>query len=206
MPRKEVIRPVVILGIDPGLGSTGVGVIQEQPGRRWKALFHEDVLTTAAMPLPARLERINDLVVKTIEEYAPDAAAVESVFFARNVRSVVMMAHGRGVAILAAARTGLEVFEYSPLEIKQSVVGKGRAGKEQVRQMVGVLLGMAKPPRSEHQSDALACALCHAFRSGAVETRAKLMQQTAEAGGDEAWEKRKALLAMAMQRSGRKRR
>ena len=197
---------MIILGIDPGLGSTGVGVIEEQPGRQWKALFHDDVTTDPRMPLPARLEKINDLVAKTIGEFHPDAAAVESVFFARNVRSVVMMAHGRGVAILAAAQTGLEVFEYSPLEIKQSVVGKGRAGKDQVKQMVMVLLQLAKAPRSDHQSDALACALCHAFRSGAVETRAKLMQQADPESRDAAYEQRKALLGLSLKRGAKRRR
>ena len=153
-----------ILGIDPGLASTGVGVI-ERDGDVWRMVTCADVKSSAGMALPRRLKRIYDLVATHIDENAPDAVAVESLFFAKNVRSAVMMAHGRGVALLAAERADIPIFEYSPLEIKQSVVGKGRATKEQVMQMVKLLLQLPTPPKSDHMADALACALAHAYRS-----------------------------------------
>ncbi len=153
-----------ILGIDPGLASTGIGII-EQRGDSWRVVECHEVRTSTATPLAQRLQRIHDLVADAIAEFHPDAVAVESVFFAKNVRSVVMMAHGRGVAILAASSARIPVFEYSPLEIKQSVVGKGRASKEQVMQMIKILFGLAELPPSDHQADALACALAHAYRS-----------------------------------------
>ena len=152
-----------ILGIDPGLASTGIGVIQQQ-GEAWRCLECDDVRTTSARKLPARLRAIYDLVAGAVESHRPDAAAIEAVFFAKNVRSAVMMAHGRGAAILALANADVPLFEYSPLEIKQSVVGYGRASKDQVEHMVKLLLGMSEPPGSDHQADALACALAHAYR------------------------------------------
>lgn len=153
-----------ILGIDPGLASTGFGVIAEAAGS-WRLVDSGEVRTASTAPLGRRLAAIHDLVAGAVREHRPDAVAVESLFFAKNVRSAVLMAHGRGAAVLAAAQAGAEVFEYSPLEIKQSVLGSGRATKEQVAQMVKVLLGLAAAPASEHQADALACALAHAFRS-----------------------------------------
>lgn len=152
------------MGIDPGLGSTGVGVIESRDDV-WRLVGCREARTNASSPLPARLKTIHDLVEDAIGDFKPDAVAIESLFFAKNVRSAVMMAHGRGVAILAAAASRVPVLEYSPLEIKQSVVGKGRASKLQVMQMVKVLLALPKMPESDHMADALACALAHAYRS-----------------------------------------
>lgn len=162
---------MIILGIDPGLASTGVGVIEERDGDSYRCINSAYVTTTNKSPLPQRLKKIHDLIEHTIGLYEPEVVAVESVFFAKNVRSAVMMAHGRGAALLAAARAGVEIREYSPLEIKQSVVGKGRATKTQVQQMISILLALRQPPRSDHESDALACALCHAFRAQAASRR-----------------------------------
>jgi len=156
--------PERILGIDPGLASTGVGIV-ERAGDGWRVVEAHEVRTTPSMALPLRLRRIHDLVGEAIDEFRPTAVAVETIFFAENVKSAVLMAHGRGAALLAAARAGAPVFEYSPLEIKQSVVGKGRATKQQVMQMVKVLLGLSEVPASDHQADALACALAHAYRN-----------------------------------------
>ena len=193
------------MGIDPGLSSTGIGIIQEKEGA-WKALFHGQAGSTPGRPLPARLQRIHDLVAEGIETYRPDVVAVESIFFARNVRSAVLMAHGRGAAVLAAARLGIEVVEYSPLEIKQSVVGKGRASKEQVCQMVTTLLGLAAPPATDHESDALACALCHAFRSCSMQARRRHIAASLPADEESReFVERKELLAMSFKRGGRRR-
>lgn len=192
--------PERILGIDPGLASTGVGVI-ERTVDGWRVLEAHEVRTAPSTALPQRLRRIHDLVGEAIDEFRPQAVAVETIFFAENVKSAVLMAHGRGAAILAAARADAPVFEYSPLEIKQSVVGKGRASKAQVMQMVRVLLGLPEVPASDHQADALACALAHAYRS-------RLAAATDEAGrraqGEGAvMSEAKKLLAMA--RRGRRR-
>ena len=154
-----------ILGVDPGLASTGVGVIEETADGRWRCLECKDVRSAPSLALAERLKRIHDLVRGMIDRHRPEAMAVESLFFAKNVRSAVLMAHGRGAAILAAAQAGIALHEYSPAEIKQSVAGGGRAQKDQIARMVVTLLGMATPPSSEHEADALACALTHAFRS-----------------------------------------
>lgn len=155
--------PRRILGIDPGLGSTGVGIIEESASG-WVYVESRVVLTNASQEMPKRLLAIYELVQQAIKTYAPTCAVVEGIFFAKNVKSSVQMAHGRGVALLAAAETSIPVYELSPLEIKQSVVGKGRATKEQVSKMVMLLLQLADAPKTDHESDALACAIAWAFR------------------------------------------
>lgn len=193
--------PRVIMGVDPGLASTGVGVITSPDGQNWRALDYRHVITARSMAMSDRLARIHDLVETTIRRHQPDSLVIESIFFARNVRSAVLMAHGRGAAILAAARSGIALAEYSPMEIKQSVLGKGRADKNQVKEMVRLLLGLPEVPASEHEADALACALCHAFRS----RLAAGLARATEAAGDEAIDARKAILAAAMTRRRRRR-
>lgn len=188
-----------ILGIDPGLASTGIGIV-ERVGDGWRVVEAHEVRTAPSMALPLRLRRIHDLVGEAIDEFRPTAVAVETIFFAENVKSAVLMAHGRGAALLAAARAGAPVFEYSPLEIKQSVVGKGRATKQQVMQMVKVLLGLPEVPASDHQADALACALAHAYRARLKAAVERTAAKTADPNG---MTDAKRLLAMA--RRGRRR-
>lgn len=199
---------MIIMGIDPGLASTGVGVIESYGEGSWRSLYFCHVITATALSLPHRLDKIHGLVQSTIATYRPQAVSIESIFFAKNVRSAVMMAHGRGAAILAAAHSGVSPQEYSPLEIKQSVVGKGRASKEQVKRMVGILLGMEEPPESDHAADALACALCHAYRSSSALARtvsiAEANRPVAEVA---AYKARKEMLSLSLRRgSGRRRR
>jgi crossover junction endodeoxyribonuclease RuvC len=153
-----------IMGIDPGLSSTGVGVI-DRCDDGWKLVMSDDVKTNSSQKMPKRLSAIHEMVIRSIRETKPDIVSFESIFFAKNVKSAVQMAHGRGVAILAAHEADIPVVEYSPLEIKQSVVGKGRASKDQVMQMVQLILKLETPPSSDHQADALACALAHGYRS-----------------------------------------
>ncbi len=189
---------MIVLGIDPGLASTGVGVVREDEQRALRLVASGHLITTTATPLPERLLMIRRLVSEAIRDHRPDVVSMESLFFAKNVRSAVMMAHGRGAAIVAVAEHGIPLFEYSPLEIKQSVVGKGRAAKEQVSQMVAVLLGLAESPRSDHETDALAAAICHAHRHRAFERLGGAAGRAAPAGESEAvnaYEMRKALLA-----------
>lgn len=192
-------KSAVIMGIDPGLASTGVGVIAPDGNGGWRCVFSAHSTSSASTPMPERLEVIHRLVSSAVEDHQPTVVALESIFFARNVKSAVLMAHGRGAAILAISLRGIPLMEYSPLEIKQSVIGKGRGSKDQVKQMVSVLLNLKDVPASDHETDALACALCHAYRSRLP----GLLPRTASAIGDGPMEQRKALLVMA---SGRKRR
>ena len=195
---------MIILGIDPGLASTGIGVIEESPKGDLRELHRGFVITKAGAPMPERLRVIHAMVESAIEKYRPNVISMESIFFAKNVRSAVLMAHGRGAAMLAAARSGTPVMEYSPLEIKQSVVGKGRAGKDQVRQMVTMLLNIKDIIGSDHEADALAAAITHAFRRKGVGAVRKAAAEATTA--DAAFDERKELLGLAMQRRRGRRR
>lgn len=150
-----------VFGIDCGSQRTGYGII-DSDGRRHRLVAAGVIQTLTKSPFPARLKVIHSGLQKLLEQHAPDAVAVEQVFFASNVRTALQLAHVRGVTLLAAAQAGLPVGEYSPLEIKDSVVGYGRADKKQVQMMVASLLGSAEPTRSFDASDALAAAICHA--------------------------------------------
>lgn len=150
-----------IMGIDPGLACMGWGIIS-YPDVSAESTDSGSVTTPARDPLPKRLQTIHAALIEAVEKHQPEAAAVEQVFFAVNVKTAVALAHARGAAILSLAEAGVELFEYSPLQIKQSVVGYGRASKEQVGLMVARLLGLKEAPKSEHACDALAAALCHA--------------------------------------------
>jgi crossover junction endodeoxyribonuclease RuvC len=153
------LAPVVI-GVDPGTQRTGYGVIAEQEGRP-VALDWGVISPRSSLPLPDKLQTIYTALQAGLETHHPDILAVEELFFAKNVRSAVTLAHARGVTLLAAAAVGVEVVEYSPLEIKQAVVGYGRADKRQVQAMVQVLLNLRGPMPAEDAADALAIALCH---------------------------------------------
>jgi crossover junction endodeoxyribonuclease RuvC len=153
------LAPVVI-GVDPGTQRTGYGVIAEQEGRP-VALDWGVISPRSSLPLHDKLQTIYTALQAGLETHHPDTLAVEELFFAKNVRSAVILAHARGVTLLAAAAVGIEVVEYSPLEIKQAVVGYGRADKRQVQAMVQVLLNLRGPMPAEDAADALAIALCH---------------------------------------------
>lgn len=162
-----------ILGIDCGAEHTGYGLI-ESDGRSHRMIAAGVIRTSARAPLPERLREIAGALRSLIAEHAPDAAAIEDVFCASNVRTALRLAHVRGVALLSAAEAGLAVGEYSPLEVKMSVVGYGRARKDQVMMMVRSLLDLGEAPDSEDAADALAVAICHATRrrgTPAVEER-----------------------------------
>ena len=154
-----------ILGIDPGSGSTGYGII-ETDGSRHRAVLFGAIKTNARRPFHERLLKIHTELSKILRSEKVDVMAIEDVFHATNVKSALRLGHARGIALLAAAQQGLAVFEYSPLEIKSAVVGYGRADKMQVQMMVRLLLGLTKIPSPDHAADALAVAICHAHRSG----------------------------------------
>jgi crossover junction endodeoxyribonuclease RuvC len=152
-----------VLGIDCGTERTGYGII-DSDGRDHRLVAAGVIRTPAARPLEKRLLAIAGGLREVIRTHRPEAAAVEQVFHAANTKTALKLAHARGVALLAVAEAGVELGEYSPLEVKTSVVGYGRAGKEQVQMMVASLLGLAKPLASEDASDAVAVAICHATK------------------------------------------
>ncbi|HWQ53869.1 MAG TPA: crossover junction endodeoxyribonuclease RuvC [Bryobacteraceae bacterium] len=154
-----------VLGVDCGTECTGYGVI-ESDGKDHRMIASGVIRTQAGRPLPARLLSISRGLREVIEKYAPGAAAVEDVFVAVNARSALKLAHVRGIALLAIAEAGLECGEYSPMEVKISVVGYGRAGKDQVKLMIHSLLRLEVPVDSEDACDALAVAICHVTRRG----------------------------------------
>jgi crossover junction endodeoxyribonuclease RuvC len=169
----------VVLGLDPGTASTGFGVICVV-GNRLRALEYGVVETPAGVPLEQRLERIYGEIEGLLGRHRPVATAVESLFFNTNVRTALAVGHARGVTLLACSQAGCEVFEYTPQQVKQAVVGYGRATKEQVMEMVRVLLGLSETPRPDHAADALGVAICHANTCGVRESVARSEAAAAE--------------------------
>ena len=149
-----------IFGIDPGSERTGYGCI-ETHGSRHRLITCGAISSHASTAFPDRLLAIHRRLSALIAECRPDSVAVESLFFATNVRSALKLGHARGVAMLAAVEAGVPVFEYTPAEIKRAVVGYGRADKLQVQQMVKLVLGLASVPSPHDAADALAVAICH---------------------------------------------
>jgi crossover junction endodeoxyribonuclease RuvC len=156
---------VLVLGVDCGTRRTGYGVIDSDGGGH-KLVAAGVISTNVKDPFEARLHEIARGLREVIRRHSPAAAAVEQVFYAANVRTALKLAHVRGVALLAISEAGLELGEYSPLEIKTSVVGYGQAGKRQVQVMVQSLLGLDSMIASEDACDALAVAICHATHAG----------------------------------------
>ena len=153
-----------ILGIDCGSEKTGYGVI-ETDGRKHRLIVSGVVRSSPRETLDARLLKIACGLREVIAVHRPEAAAVEEVFYGQNVKTLLKLAHVRGIALLAIAEAGIALGEYSPLEVKMSVVGFGRAEKQQVQLMVKSLLGLNELIASEDASDAVAVAICHATRS-----------------------------------------
>ena len=155
---------MVILGIDPGVATIGFGLIRAERGKN--TLIQYGVITTPpGIPLSERLLQISRDMEQLIEVFKPDEIAVEELFFSKNITTGIAVAHGRGVILLEAERQGIPVFEYTPLQVKQAVVGYGRAEKKQVMEMVKMFLHLDKVPRLDDTADALALAICHAHAS-----------------------------------------
>ncbi len=153
-----------ILGIDPGIATVGFGVVDSDKNRQ--ELVTCGVITTpAGLPLSERLARIYEDVCELIGTFSPDAAAVEELFFNTNITTGIAVAHGRGVILLACRRSGVRVYEYTPLQVKQAVAGYGLAEKKQVIAMVKRLLKLKADPKPDDAADAVALALCHARSS-----------------------------------------
>ncbi len=158
---------MIIIGIDPGFAITGYGVL-DYTGNKFRLLDVGVITTNAKLDFPSRLLCIHNELDILISKYKPDAMAVEELFFNTNVKTAIQVGHGRGVALLAAAKAGIKIYEYTPLQVKQAVVGYGRAKKEQVQQMVKVLLNLDKIPKPDDAADALAVAICHAHSNNAI--------------------------------------
>jgi crossover junction endodeoxyribonuclease RuvC len=158
-----------VLGIDCGGEYTGYGVVELRSGEELVCLSCGAIRLSPREPLARRLARIYDELGVLIGKHRPDQVAIEEVFYALNAKSALKLGQVRGVAMLAAAAAGLEVAEYSPLTIKCSVVGYGRAEKQQVQHMVTRLLRLPEPPEPMDASDALAIAICHLHTAGTLE-------------------------------------
>ncbi len=151
---------MIILGVDPGLATVGVGVIEAENGS-YKALEYGSIITKPRQLVENRLAQIYDTLTEIIARHKPDCMAVEELFFNTNQKTEVAVAMARGVILLAGRKQGVDIYEYTPLQIKQSVVGYGRAEKKQVIYMTRVILGLKEDPKPDDTADALAAAICH---------------------------------------------
>ncbi len=149
-----------IIGVDPGTAITGWGVV-EGDGDNLHMLGGGVINTAAGMPLPQRLQIIYRELTRLIEQWQPEAAAIEELFFSKNAKTALAVGHGRGAAMLALANANLPITEYKPLEIKQAITGHGGADKLQMQHMVKLLLNLNDIPRPDDAADALAVAICH---------------------------------------------
>ena len=151
---------MIILGIDPGLATTGYGVINAE-GSRYKLLDYGVISTAAHTPLETRLKDLYETLLKLIDHYRPDTASVEELFFSTNVKTAMKVSHARGCILLALAQRQIPSFHYTPLQLKSCICGYGQADKKQIQYMVKQLLNLPKVPRPVDAADALALAICH---------------------------------------------
>lgn len=154
-----------ILGIDPGYAILGWGVI-DVTGNRFSVVDYGSILTDNSMEMPARLQVLYNGLTELINKYKPDDASIEQLFFNNNAKTAILVGEARGVAVLACANGNLNIGEYTPLQIKQALVGYGRADKKQVQYMVKTMLNLKSVPKPDDTADALAAAICHAHSAG----------------------------------------
>lgn len=158
---------MIILGIDPGTAITGYGVIENNKGKL-KFVDYGCILTDKKMKMPERLDLLGEELKKIIKKYKPQAMAVEELFFFKNAKTIITVGQARGVILFVGKnvgknvnkKQGLDIYEYTPLQVKQAVVGYGRADKKQVQQMVKAILGLNEIPKPDDAADALAIAIC----------------------------------------------
>ena len=149
------------IGIDPGYAITGFGII-EYNGNHFDLITSGAIETKAGVPFPNRLQKIYDDMMGLIDTYKPDAISIEELFFNTNTTTAIGVAQGRGAVLIAASKTQTPIYEYTPLQVKQSVTGYGRADKKQVQAMVKAVLRLDKIPKLDDTTDAMALAICHA--------------------------------------------
>lgn len=165
--KRRRAADMTIIGIDPGYAIVGYGVIRYE-NNRMNVLDFGAITTPAGMEFPLRLKSIFDDMCYLFDKFKPDAMAIEKLFFNTNKTTAVDVAQARGVILLSAKLGGSEVFEYTPLQVKQSVVGYGQAEKKQVQEMTRQLLGLSAVPKPDDTADALAMAICHAHSSSSL--------------------------------------
>lgn len=159
---------MIILGIDPGIAILGFGIVKYE-GNKFTTISYDAIKTESKISMPQRLAIIHNGLSELIGTYKPDVVAVEELFFNKNVKTALTVGHARGVILLTAYEAGLGIYEYTPLQVKQAIVGYGRAEKQQVQQMVKVILNLNAVPKPDDVADALAVAICHAHSSHAGE-------------------------------------
>ncbi len=164
-----------ILGIDPGYAIMGWGIIDMQ-GNHFKAVAYDSITTSKDLEPVDRLKCIYNELMSIIAEYQPEVASIEELFFNSNTTTAIMVGEARGVAMLACANSGVSVFEYTPLQIKQALTGYGRAEKKQMQEMVRMFLNLEKVPKPDDTADALAAAICHGH-SGTYTDRMKKIRK-----------------------------
>lgn len=159
-----------ILGIDPGYAILGYGII-DMTGNHFSVVEYGSIITDSKMDMPSRLEVLYDGLNNIIEEYKPEEASIEELFFNSNAKTAILVGEARGVAVLACAKNNLNISEYTPLQIKQALVGYGRAEKKQVQAMVKSILNLEAVPKPDDTADALAAAICHGHSAGSRSRR-----------------------------------
>ncbi len=153
-------QPLRILGIDPGFGRLGYGIIEQKSNRDWQAVCYGCIETDPKESFVARLKDAHEELVDLIKEFKPNRMAVEELFFFKNLKTAIQVAQARGVILLTGIENGLEIDEFTPLQVKQAVTGYGRADKGQMQKIVAMILGIKKPIKSDDAADALPVALC----------------------------------------------
>lgn len=152
---------MIALGIDPGTATTGYGIVKDYPNGRLISISYGVIRTDSKSHYSIRLKEIYEGILSLIECYKPDVMAIEQLFFNKNVSSVLNVGQARGVAILAAVLSGIQLSEYTPIQVKEAITGYGRADKHQIQQMIKMLLGFDDIPKPDDAADALALAICH---------------------------------------------
>jgi len=152
---------VIILGFDPGIAIVGFGVIKKE-GNLIRPLQYGSIQTKAGLDISIRLKQVYDAAKEIIDTYKPEAVSIEKLYFNRNVTTAFAVGQARGVLMLAAVQAGIPLYEYTPLQIKQAIVGYGKAEKKQVQEMVKMYLNLKEVPKPDDVADALAIAICHA--------------------------------------------
>lgn len=155
---------MIVLGIDPGIAIVGYGIV-EYNGNKFKPIDYGVIRTESGQPYPKRLKEIYTSMDILIKEHKIDAIAIEELFFNKNVKTAIEVAHARGVLVLCSELNGCPTYEYTPLQVKQGICGYGRADKRQVQEMVKIILGLDKIPRPDDAADALAVAISHCHTS-----------------------------------------
>jgi crossover junction endodeoxyribonuclease RuvC len=158
---------MIILGIDPGIAIVGYGVLEYTKGK-FRTIAMGSIETPAGIDVEERLRMVYDDMCEILDTYRPDEMAIEELFFNTNQKTAVAVAEARGVILLSAVQRGVPISEYTPLQVKQSVVGYGRAEKKQVIALVKMILSMENGPKLDDTADALALAICHAHSGGSV--------------------------------------